>query len=224
MADQGIIFTAKVDDSQLQRKIAEVARASGKTVADEQRVVMKGIVRDVLTYTPPASQRAQGLDARRSGEASIVRDMKKLFIPVTLKGKRTEQWPNPHELHHRAFASGQIEAPLVKYHVDTAKLTSLKNVLRPHVGLLASGWARAAQTLGVSVPAWIARWAGAGRGTDLQVITSGTQIVLKVTNRMPNTAAAIAAQTQRLINFAKKAALGRLVRQLPYLIKRQMRS
>jgi hypothetical protein len=218
-----VIFKATVNDSQLQAKIAQIARLTGRTIEEQERIVMKGMVRDVMNYTPPASQRAQGLDARRTGEAAIVRDMRKLFVPVTLKGKRPEQYPDPAALHSQAFAGGAIRTPVQRYHVDRAKITSLKNALRLRVGLLSSGWSRAANTLGVPVPAWIDRWTNAGRGTDLQVIKTDTQVTLKVTNHMPATAADIAAQTQRLVNFAKKAALGRLIRQLPYLIKKQIR-
>jgi hypothetical protein len=213
---------ATVNDVQLQQKIQEVARAANKTIEEQSRVVMKGLVRYVLTYTPPASQRAQGLAARATGEVAVVRDMKKLFRPVILKGKRPEQWPDPHALHHAAFSGGTLRRPAKKFHVDKAKITALKTTLQKQVGLLSSGWARAAITLGVDVPAWVLRHAGSGRGTDLEVAQTQSRVSYRVTNHMPSTAGAIAAQTQRLVDSAKRAQLNGMIRQLPYLLKRNL--
>jgi len=222
----GIKFTVRVNDTLLQRKIIQMSRATGRTVKDETRRTMKGIISDVIDFTPPSSQKTHGLAARAAGEVSIVRDMKKLFIPVTLKHKRPEQWPDPHALHHEAMvqAGGNpVRTPTVKFHVDKAKITSLKNLLRPNVGRMASGWVAGAQALGAPVPAWIARH-GTGRGSNLLVTESDTKIVMQVINHFPGTADKLAAQTQRLVAFAKKAAIGSLTRQLPYILKKNLRA
>jgi hypothetical protein len=218
----GIKFTVAVDDSKLQDKILQMSLATGKTVREQSRVVMKGLITYVLQYTPPASAQAQGKAAQQAGEGAISRDLRKLFVPVTLKHKRPEKWPDVHALHHEAFQSGKITTPPVRYHVDKAKLSALRNVLKTEVGLLASGWVPGAITLGVAVPAWILRHSGSGRGTNLQEIQTETRITLKVTNHMPATAGVIAAQTQRLIDSAKRAQINGMVRQLPYILKRNL--
>jgi hypothetical protein len=225
VANPSIKFNVNVIDKGLQDKIVEMSRATGKTVKEQTRLVMKGMVRDVINFTPPSSQKATGTSAKGAGETAIARDMGKLFIPVTLKGKGKEKWPDPHKLHHEAMqaaAGGKVATPTQRYHVDKAKLTSLRNVLKPHVGLLASGWVTAANSLGVSVPAWVARHSGSGRGTDLIITENEKQITMKVINHFPNTASALADQTKRLIAFAKKAAIGSMTRQLPYILKKNL--
>jgi hypothetical protein len=225
MAD--IQFTMSVNDAALVRKTQEMAAATGRTIAEQSRSTMKSIVSYVMTYTPPASQKSQGRQAQAAGEIAVVRDMKKLFVEVDLKGKRPEQYPDPHALHHAAFAGageGGIKVPTKKYHVARAKVTALKTTLQRNVGLLASGWAPAALTLGINVPAWIARHAGSGRGTELQVTQQESRITMKVTNREPDTAAIIVAQQRRLVESAKRAAVGSMTRQIPYILKRQLQS
>jgi hypothetical protein len=225
MAAPAIKFNVNVIDRGLQAKLAQMSAATGRTVKEETKTAMKGMVKYVMDYTPPGSQKGTGSAAKGIGEAAVARDMRKLFIPVTLKGKRKEQWPDPHSLHHQAMiaaAGGNVAAPARKYHVDKAKITSLKNVLRPHVGLIASGWATAAAQLGVAVPAWISRHSGSGRGTSLVVTESAGKISMRIVNHVPNTAAAIASQMQRLVFSAKTAAIGKLKRQLPYLLKKNL--
>jgi hypothetical protein len=221
MATPAIKFNVNIIDHGLQAKIAEMSNATGRTVKQETKTVMKGLVKYVMDYTPPGSQKGTGKVAQSVGEAAVVRDMRKLFNLVTLKGKRKEQWPDPHSLHHQAMiaaAGGDVIAPTRKYRVDKAKITSLKNVLRSHVGLVASGWAAGAEALGVAVPPWISRHGGAGRGTGLIITETANKITMRIVNHMPNTV--LAAQMQRLINSAKIAAIGKLKRQLPYILKK----
>jgi len=223
MAEQGIKFSMTINDAQLVAKTQEMAAATGRTVAEQSRLTMKALVKIALTYTPPASQRTpMGKAAQGAGEVAIVRDMKKLFVPVELKHKRAEKWPDPHALHREAFATGKITTPLVRYRVDKAKLTALKTTLQSHVGLLASGWARAAQTLEVPLPAWVSRWAGSDRGTPLQMSQQKNKIFFKVTNHIPTTAEIIALQLIRLVQFAKKAQVNSMTRQIPYILKRNL--
>jgi hypothetical protein len=220
----GVMFTASVNDAQLVAKIQEMSRATGRTVAEQTRATMKALVKYVLTYTPPASAKAQGKQAQTAGEVAIVRDMKKLFYAVELKGERVEQYPDPHALHRQAFQGigGLKTPPKVRYHVDRAKLSALKTTLQHNVGLLASGWAPAANTLGVPVPSWIQRWSGSGRGTDLITSQQETKVFLKTTNHIPAEASAISAQLQRLVESAKRAQVNSMKRQLPFILNRAL--
>jgi hypothetical protein len=221
----GIKFNVNVIDSGLQAKILQMSRATGRTVKEETRTAMKGMVKYVMDYTPPGSQKGTGSAAKQIGEAAITRDMGKLFIPVTLKGKRPEKWPDPHALHRKAMAEtggAKLHRPLVQYYVDRAKITSLTNLLKPRVGMLAAGWRQGAETLGVAVPAWISRHAGSG--SPLLIAETANKITMGIVNHMPSTAAVIAAQTQRLVLSAKTAAIGKLKRQLPFILKHNLRS
>jgi hypothetical protein len=217
-----IQWSMSVNDAQLVAKTAEMAAATGRTVKEQSRLTMKAILKYVLTYTPPASQRAQGKAAQAAGEVAIVRDMKKIFYPVTLKGVRPEKYPDLKPLHRQAFTGGEFVPPVGRYHVDKAKVTALKTALQRHVGLLASGWAPAANTLGVAVPAWIQRWSGSGRGGDLQSSEQGKKLFLKATNHIPTTAGVIASQLQRLVESAKRAQVNSMKRQMPYILKRAL--
>jgi len=220
----GMQLTISVNDAQLVQKTAEMARATGRTIAEQSRATMKGILKYIITYTPPASAKAQGKAAQGAGQVAIVRDMKKLFYAVDFKGERTEKYPDPHALHRQAFAGGgKMVAPTRRYHVDRAKLTALKTTLQRNVGLLASGWAPAAQTLDIPIPAWVARWSGSGRGTDLITRQQATKLTLEVTNHIPTEAGVIAAQLRRLVDFAKRAQLNSMIRQLPYILNRALR-
>jgi hypothetical protein len=226
MATPTVKFNVNVIDRGLQAKIAQMSAATGRTVKEETKTVMKGMVKYVMDYTPPGSQAGTGSVARQKGEVAIVRDMRKLFIPVELKGKRKEKWPDPHALHHKAMiaaSGGYVGTPTVKYRVDKAKLTALKVKLQSHVGLLASGWITGAQALGVAVPSWISRQGGSGRGTGLQVVETQGKISMRIVNHVPGTASAIAAQMQRLVTSAKTAAIGKLKRQLPHILKKNLR-
>jgi hypothetical protein len=242
MAAAAIKFNVNVIDRGLQAKLAQMSAATGRTVKEETKTAMKGMVKYVMDYTPPASQRGQGNTAKAMGEVSVVKDMKKLFLPIVLGGedvrgganihpafsggnRRTEKWPDPHQLHHAAVLAaggGSIKAKRPKYRVDREKLTALKLQLQRGVGLLASGWIPGAKALGVPVPSWISRHAGSGRGTELIVTDSGGKITMKLTNHVPGTANAIAAQMQRLVQSAKTAAIGKLKRQLPYILKKNL--
>ena len=52
-----------------------------------------------------------------------------------------------------------------KYFVDAKKVAALRKKLYSHVGRLAAGWIASAERLGVSVPPFIRRHRGGGRGS-----------------------------------------------------------
>jgi hypothetical protein len=69
------MLTVRVDDSQLQRKIAQWSVITGRTIKEETRTVFKGMVRDAIKYTPPGSQNNTGSRAKQFGELAISRDL-----------------------------------------------------------------------------------------------------------------------------------------------------
>lgn len=232
-----------IHDEQLHRTIVEKSRVCGTTVKEETRTVFKGIVRDAIAYTPPGSAGAQGKDAQRSGEAAINRDLNRMgFAPVTIKGKRTitQAWgrpiapvtvptkenprfADPDAFHLARLASkhgGRVtRGGAQAFYVDRRKFAAMQKRLFAEVGKLASGWVRAAQQLGVPVPAWISRH-GTGRGSDLQVVETPDTISLRVVNYFPDQAPAD--EMARRITALKGYALERLKRQMPYLLKKNL--
>jgi hypothetical protein len=84
---------------------------------------------------------------------------------------------------------------------------------------LASGWINAANQLGVPVAAWISRHGG-GRGSNIDIQETDERITMRVVNHFPDTAESEAAEMIRRIATLKTYAIGRLKRQLPFLLKR----
>src|SRR5436305_1958102 len=81
--------TVHIDDSRLQRKIAQWSAITGRTIKDETRTAFKGMVRDAINYTPPGSQGRTGSAAKKSGESAIYRDLRNMGLaPVKIKGKK----------------------------------------------------------------------------------------------------------------------------------------
>lgn len=242
------IVVRSVNDSVLQDNIVRMSRATGRTVKEETRTVFKGMVRDAIIYTPPAGGKATGKDAQRQGEFAIVRDLKLMgFAPRPLKGHRTitKAWGRPitpvsvPTKENPKFAAPDafhLQRLLAKtrggkpsrgraqaYYVSSAKLLAMVKRLYAQVGEMASGWVKAAVQLGVPVPAWIARHSGA-RGTEVQIIETEQKITMRVVNHFPENAVAEAAEMRRRIDTLKRYAIGRLKRQLPFLLRKSARA
>jgi hypothetical protein len=227
-------------DHVLQENIAQIAAAANKTIKEVQVTTFKGILRDALLYTPPSNFRATGLAAKAAGEASISRDLKAMgFRPKEIKGFRTvtqvfghpispvkvatkenPAYADPDAYHH-AYLAGGAEKKL--FFARRSKFVSMKNRLFKEVGSLASGWAIGALQLGVPVPAWILRHVDLNRGTSVDIIETANRVTMKVTNRFPDKAGYEATETRRRIRYLKEYAIGRLKRQLPYLLKWSVR-
>ena len=139
-------------------------------IPEAARQAGRGFVRRVVAVTPPASEGTTGLDARRQGEGKIDRELQRVFVPVVLKGKRPEQYPDVYGIYRdqvlpRKGKRGLSPRPLTqRYHVDQTQFDALRTSLVGEVGFLAGGWNAAAVALGVPVPAWIARH-GTAHGT-----------------------------------------------------------
>lgn len=238
----------RVDDRVLRANIVQMARAAGKTVKEQTRIVFRGMLRDVINFTPPGSPGVTGIAAKKAGEVAIARDANRIgLVPVRIKGFRiitqafgrpiapvrvatriNPRFDDPSAIHHARMLSkhgGKVtRGGKQAYYVDRTKYTSLLARLKVNVGSLASGWARAAVQLGVAVPSWIARHIGKGRGTECQILETENNISMRVVNHFPDTAAAEAAQVRRLIEFIRRAAIGRLKRQLPYVLGAKVRA
>lgn len=248
MAQEGIRIVVKnVNDRQLQSAIVQMSRATGRTVKEETRTALKGMVRDALAYTPPASSSNTGKDAEKAGRAAIARDLRAMgFAPRVLKGHRTitmafghpikpvtvptkenPKFVDPDAFHDARLGSkhgGKVtRGGAQAFYVSKQKFNAMITRLFNEIGRLASGWVAAADELGVPVPAWIARHGG-GRGTNVQVVEDENKITLRVVNHFPDNASGEAAEMIRRIAFLKTAAIGRLKRQLPYILGKNVRA
>lgn len=249
MATPALRLTVKsFTDARLQENITAMTRATGRTMKEESTTVLKGMVRDALLYNPPASAGATGSRAKAQGEIAISRDLGRMgfapkeikgfriitkafgrpIAPVRVKTKENPAFAEPDVYHLERLRSkrgGRVSRGRVQaFYVRKSKFTSMLRRLRSEIGRLASGWIPAARQLGVAIPAWIARHEGSGRGTIVQVIETAHRIVLRVTNRFPDTAGNEAAEMRRRIQKLKEYAIGRLKRQLPHILRKNLRA
>jgi hypothetical protein len=254
MIAPAIKFTVSMKDYGLQDTIVQVARAAGRTVKEQTRLVMKYMVRIGLQINPPGSAGVSGKNSQRAGEGAIMRDVNRIgFVPVQIKGFRMqtvafgrkikpvkvmahgkflkEELPSQESVDalHRLRLTRKHGARVTQgrakpYWVRKSYLTALRIRLFKEVGMLSSWLIPAARTLGVAIPAWIARHAGSGRGTELQVIETENKISMRVVGHFPDTAAAEADETQRRLDAQKQYAVNNLKRQLPFLLKRSARA
>jgi hypothetical protein len=175
-------MTISLDTSRFDRALRDwklFARQSGKEIVTE---AARGFIKRVVAVTPPSSGTANKA-AQKAGETTIKADLAKLFIPVQLKGKFPERWPDLAKLHDAARTNrGRVRATQ-RYFVDQRKLAALQKVLISRVGLLAAGWNAAAEKLGVSLPAWIRRH-GTGNGF-VEIVVSPKGITVTMRNAVP---------------------------------------
>lgn len=169
------------DYSSLNRAFKNVERLSVEAARKAPMKTARAFVRRVVEITPPGSAGRTGLAARRQGERRIDADLKGIFVPTILKGKRPEQWPDVEGIYEQFMSQRKGRGgPRLgkKYFVDPRKLAALRAKLYGRVGFLAGGWNAAARELGVTLPAWIARHGtehGAGR---ILVDPDGIRILL----------------------------------------------
>lgn len=245
MSAPDIQFSATVNDTQLDRKIIEFTLATGRTVRDVGNTVIKGIVRDVIDITPPASGKANK-QAQRAGEGGINADLYLMgFVPKQIKGYkeykdtfwghklkeplRIKTKPNPRFADPDAFHATRLRRKFEAnrkrasrggtqaFYVSESKFKAMRRRLYREVGKLAAGWVPAADRLGVSVPSWIRRH-GSGNGGSIS-ITYENGIRFRATNHFPETAAKEGTALQRRIEFVKVEAIRKLRDQLEAKLK-----
>lgn len=204
------------------------ALISGKTQQAVLRTSAKMVVSNprqgsgLLQITPPGSQGVSGLAAKKQGEARIARDLRRIFVPVVMKGigvSFATDAPGP--IHRRHFAKKTPTKPIRRdrkqpYYVDVARLVPVERELYRRVGYLASGWVASARQLGASVPAWIGRH-GPGRGTIRMSFNApryGIEMVCFAPANSPWQ------ELQRRIPYALKYGTNNLLRQIEHQFKK----
>lgn len=172
----------KADVTPVQRSIERYAMACSLDFEAAALRLSRGMMRRVIGITPPAQgKRGEGgaltHGDKKRGEDAIDRDLESLFVPVQLKGKRGEQFPNVADLHRRTFVSSKRPGKLLRrpgpqpWFVDQRKLAVLARELKRRVGKLASGWLAGADAVkATGIPAWVRRH-GHSRGTHKLIIT-----------------------------------------------------
>ena len=213
------------------------AEVMGRTLKSTVERAAKGVTRRVIAITPPGSQATTGAAAYRQGRQKIARQMDAVFAPVKLKGRRkittvfgrklkrpvyvstTERFPDvAAEYRKRAHASrtgiGISVSRGAKAYIDVRKFRAVLAAKQARVGLLASGWAAAAESLDVPLQQWMSRH-GAARGT-LHRDLNGAQMRITARNLAPNLPAPIAAEMDRRIGYAVRYQRDAMLREINY--------
>jgi hypothetical protein len=172
----------KLDMRQIQRAIKNLDPVVKKSRQELVEQAAKGFVRTIATITPPGSQGATGMDAKKQGEAAIINDLAKIMKAV--RSKRNAQLQSAQEIHKRFRdnRTGRVNPRNLQkpYPVSNTDYNALKKTLLLRVGWLASGWNAAAQKLGVKLPTWISRH-GTSAGVIL-VTSDGRRFRIEISN------------------------------------------
>lgn len=186
----------------------------------------KGLIRRVMGITPPgqADGADGGLDSNGKvrGETAIARDLAAIFIPVVLKHKRPERWPDLAAVHlARLQSDSRFNGKLTRgraqaYYVDVNKLKALYVDLKSHVGQMASGWMPAARALGVSAPAWVSRHSALG---TFEVVRDADGISVHAVNAamFPG----VMAEMQRRLPYATDYQFNAMQREMQYFLEKE---
>lgn len=200
-----------------------------------KRVGELAVTRDVgrMGFTPVTIKgfriitKVFGHPITHQSETSIYHGYKKIGmgkgIPVLggvrVPTKLNPKFADPAALHRERLASkhgGKVSRGGKQgFYADRTVFKPLLKKWIDSVGEIASGWVTAAVQLAVTVPAFIKRHAGSGRGTTVQIVETASNYSMRVVNRFPDTADSVAAETERRIEtFIKPNAVRRLQRQL----------
>lgn len=250
MAAPAVRLTVRMTDTRLQANIGAMSRATGKTLKEETGTVFKGMLRDAINITPPLNGKVSRGRGQRVGELSVTRDLNRMgFKPVEIKGrkvynktfwghqlrqplviptKENPKFADPDAIHVARLAAkhgGRVtRGGRQAWYVDRQKFNIMLKRLMLEVGSLASGWAAAALDFGLPVPPFIKRHWALGRGSQVQITETANKIRMRVTNHFPADADALAAQTQRQIDFIKRKSLRGLRDRLRYVLRANLRA
>jgi hypothetical protein len=122
-------------------------------------------------------------------------------------------------MHERFRRRGKVERDRVMMLVtDPKQLKAYVKKMQGQVGLLASGWVRAARKLGQSLPAWVTRH-GDRRGACV-VIESGEKVAIIISNKVRY---GIAQDMQRRADYVLGYRRRALAARMPYVIRAALR-
>jgi hypothetical protein len=201
-------ITVKSDSRAFIAAVDRMMKQSRRSRGEVMKTQARGILKTVISITPPSNGKTTGSAAKKVGEAHVMNDILRIMKPV-----RRPDGEDPATIHARYRNSrGTVGRGLGnrRYGVNPAILRSYIAQMQKRVGYLVSGWAHTAQALGnVPMNAWMRRNSAPG-SVDLKITDKGVQI--KSTN-----AAKFAGNIkdmERRISFALKVQKGKIERQI----------
>lgn len=235
------MITARVDIARMLRKLQAVPKVLEEEMSRLVLQEARGFVKDVVSFTPPASRGITGTAAKKQGERKIDSDLGGIFAPVKIKGRRTiphlfgdyapdtgrkppyivptvESHPDPGGIYtarkQRRHGGRLTRGQKAPYYVAAPKIQQLKTKLKKKVGQLAAGYNAAAQRLNVPLPAWVRRHGNKyGR---VQVRTGASSFTVAITNSVPY---GQAQHMQRIADRTLAIRRNKLERRLPFVLR-----
>jgi len=226
-----------VFDDDFDRLISQRAAVYGKTIEEEFEYQAGRILHQIIRITPPFNGKGSISAAKKQGERAILKDMRKIFAPVELKGQRmvTQVFGKPvdpfpvytKEKHPDVESVWQSRRKTAMrsrrgrelFYVDRRKFERLRKKKVKQVGKLGSGYKAAAARLGVALPAFMKRHHSPG---SIQVNATPDHIQIVIINathyahQIPD--------LRRRISWAIGAQRGAMERQLTRAMKQLERN
>lgn len=175
----------------------------------EHEVVMreaaKGVIRNVVRVTPPGRSTSMGsAEAKKAGTSKTAADILKVLEGVPVKVAEVKEENAFRAIHKKARVGGQVKGTPTRVKVPKTALNAYIKKQQKKVGRLAAGWNKAAQSLGVKLPAWIATHSTSG-AYSIKVTSSGIRI--KATNSSPYASKvdSLSKQVQHAVNMQAKS-------------------
>lgn len=189
------------DTSAFSRALAAMRKTSKRDFQTLLREQARGVVRQIIAFTPPAQGKANS-EARKLGEKAVAASLARILktgspdfiefferLDAGRRGalgydySRVLQKGDLASFHQRLRdQDGRTERGGEAALVDKRAYQWFRKQTQARVGKLASGWNKAAERLGYSPPAWIRRH-GTGRG-DCDIQLSGEQMRIVISNEV----------------------------------------
>lgn len=155
------------DGRRVARAFERLLEGTTRGAEDALRPHVRGIVRTAAEITPPASRGVTGVAAKKAGEKAVTRDILRVFEPTRSAKKADTAGSSIPMIHgrHKQLSNGcfRTRNPGKKFVVLSRELNAYIREVKGDVGKLAGGFQPAAQALGFSLAAWMARHGTPGR-------------------------------------------------------------
>lgn len=217
--------TIKINSYRFAKAMEDFMRYSRRDFGLVLKEQAKGFIRRVISVTPPSQGKADS-ESRKRGEQAVYSDLYRIFDPAKknveydnlLQRGSMESWHKT-----RRGRNGRVWRT-VDRKKDVARVSKsdfqwFRKEVQKKVGILASGWNRAAESLGYNPPEWIRRH-GTGRG-DYQPRLSGDNMRITIRNEVK-----FAGSTQglkRQVQWAIDTQAEAMERRVAFFLKRNAR-
>lgn len=180
--DKTFIFRTAEFSGMLEQWSTRSKKSTSAVMAQYSKLLIK----EVVNVTPPGSEKAQGLVAKKLGENTVKNDIARLFQKVRKTTKKpgevhsAAEIPVIHKRHRNK--RGRVSKRVASHPVYTEDYNAYLKLKLASVGKLAAGWAPAAIRLGAPIPAWVKRHTSPG---DVLVQDTPDYYLVRATNRVP---------------------------------------